>query len=397
MIPVSWCVDRTTLELLSSLGITDPYVLLITAPQGAHYSVRKETRQLVPLKDGMAYVNFRTDGPNRIHAMLMFWWSGINGVHEFVLGQEGGHWNTSLLTHDGLSLAEHLNTCYQHGNRKCGWGIVKLPKTSSPEKEAEEGWEEDEVPEWYQAISANLDVIVPKGVFAKPPPAWEAAWVNHWFRYAPVDQCDYRKRRLWAYSIQPPCMLINWLLRLTITLLATLAGFKRVSWKPIRHLLSMSIDDVLANFLNGNYFWPRSWSRNLFGLVARIGLPVFSPLSLLVIALISWALEDGFTDRFLATFLLISGGIAIGVPLVIGVFVLVCLGIVGIYNKLKDGSPEKVPLQRADYLEPDTVDFLSCDTAGSTTRTLAQIPWRRRSVRLILQAAKAEVCRPFAR
>ncbi|MEK7515981.1 MAG: hypothetical protein AAB562_00105 [Patescibacteria group bacterium] len=65
--------------------------------------------------------------------------------------------------------------------------------------------------------------------------------------------------------------------------------------------------------------------------------------------------------------------------------------------KIPGWLKEKKWREPIDYLETETVDFLACDGVGGTRRTSDHVPWRRRSVRLIFQATKAAVCRPFAR
>lgn len=385
MVPVSWCVSRALLARLAELGIKDPHVLLVAAPAGDRYHPSKETRKLVPLTDGMAYVDFRTDGPNRVFAVLMFWWGGIRGVDDYLFAREGGAWKTTLLTTDGSALSERLHKVYQHGVSTCGWGITELPEADTPSNDATDGW---------RAASSILDVIVPAGVFAKPPPAWETTWVNHWFRNAPIDQCDYRKRRLWAYSVQPPVMLANWLLRVVVTLVALLAGFKQVNWRPVFHLLSTGFEQVVESFENGNYFWPKSWGKNPVGFLARCALPLFSPLSLLAIAGIASLLAGESSPA--TVFAKILLGAVLGIPVIVAVVFALAMAF-SLAGRAFGRYAERKIERPAEYLDPETVDFLACDAQGGTRRTIGNVPWRRRSVRLIFEASKAEICRPFAR
>lgn len=385
MVPVSWCVSRELLRRLAELKIRDPHVLLVTAPSGDRYHPSKETRKLVPLTDGMAYVEFRTDGPNQVFAMPMFWFGGINGVHDYLFARENGSWKTSVLTTDGRAFASRMHKEYVPGNTTSGWGIVELPPERWPDARDEtDGW---------RAATSSLEVVVPAGVFAKPPPAWETAWVNHWFRHAPIDECDYRKRRLWAYSVQPPVMLLNWLFRLMVTTVAALAGFKQINWQPVLRLLSTNAEDVFGSYANGNYFWPRSWGNNVVGLLARCALPFFTPLSLLAISGFSALLagETAFTTMFLK----ILFGFVLGFPAIVGIAFAIILALGGIGVLTKQAAERKA--EHVDYLEAETVDYLSCDAQGGTRRTIGNVPWRRRSVRLIFEATKAQVCRPFAR
>lgn len=386
MVPVSWCVSRELLRRLAELKIRDPHVLLVTAPTGGRYHPSNETRKLVPLTDGMAYVEFRADGPNQVFAVLVFWFSGINRVHDYFFARENGSWKTSVLTTDGRAFASRMNKEYVPGNTSSGWGIVELPSGQWPDESHDET-------EGWRGVTSSLEVIGTAGVFAKPPPAWETAWVNHWFRQAPIDECDYRKRRLWAYSVQPPVMLLNWLFRLVVTVVALLAGFRQVNWQPVFRLLSTNAEDALGSYTNGNYFWPKSWGNSMVGLLARCALPFFTPLSLLAIGALS-ALLAGETP-FATIFLKFLLGFALGFPAIVGIALAIVLAFAGIGMLTQKAAERKA--EHVDYLEPETIDYLSCDAQGGTRRTIGNVPWRRRSVRLIFEATKAQVCRPFAR
>lgn len=54
----------------------------------------------------------------------------------------------------------------------------------------------------------TMEIEVPAGFFAKEPPQWLWKWVNLWFRYQPMDQCSFRRRLLFAFTLKP----IFWLL-----------------------------------------------------------------------------------------------------------------------------------------------------------------------------------------
>jgi hypothetical protein len=108
--------------------------------------------------------------------------------------------------------------------------------------------------------------------------------------------------------------------------------------------------------------------------------------------LLNWLLRLATT---LLAFLHILFGLALVVPASLLGLALTFMGLGVTYLRFVK-RPVKDD-EVVDYLEPETVEFLACDAAGGTRRTIANVPWRRRSVRLIFQATKAQVCRPFAR
>jgi len=62
-----------------------------------------------------------------------------------------------------------------------------------------------------------VEVDVPQEFFAEIPQVgikraiWN--WANRWFEYGPRDECSYRKRLIWAFTVQLPMMLIGHLLK----------------------------------------------------------------------------------------------------------------------------------------------------------------------------------------
>ena len=76
---------------------------------------------------------------------------------------------------------------------------------------------------------AVVEFDVPEELFAKPPKTrigkmmWR--WVNLWFDEESKDQCVYKKRKLIAFTIQPPVVLIFSLLSSLYVLVASIIVF----------------------------------------------------------------------------------------------------------------------------------------------------------------------------
>lgn len=100
-----------------------------------------------------------------------------------------------------------------------------------------------------QALLMNefMNVEVPDGVFAKEPPEWEKAWVNWLFRNKAIDQCDYRRRRIFAYFplLQPLIFTTICAVRLFITLICWSILMRGVNIKPVIHPLQNSTLDII--------------------------------------------------------------------------------------------------------------------------------------------------------
>ena len=90
---------------------------------------------------------------------------------------------------------------------------------------------------------AEIAVVVPTGVFAPEPSEWEKRWVNLWYVNEPLNQCQFRKRRITAYTIQP-ILVALWLIAKPI--ICIVAGIfclllwadiavKELDWRPLFH------------------------------------------------------------------------------------------------------------------------------------------------------------------
>src|SRR5579864_7887910 len=100
---VAWCVDAETLKTLADRNISDPQVVIITAPT-EHYHPTKEYRKIVPLKDLMTYVEFKSSGPNKIWAFISV--RKPKETKNRYLRREDGVFYTDLLQVDGSDFIE---------------------------------------------------------------------------------------------------------------------------------------------------------------------------------------------------------------------------------------------------------------------------------------------------
>src|SRR5271166_3039921 len=223
-IPVSWCLDEETIKELADKKIANPQVVICVSPVNTEggYHVKKEYRKVVPLKDLMTYVEFRSAGPNRIWGFISY--MGRGASHTRYLGKKDGEFQTNILDWDGEQYAHFLLDFETYEAR-----------TSKV----------------YKGLSQPIQVEVPAGVFAPEPAPWEKAWVNLFFKDKVVDQCEFRRRRLFAYSVQPLIMLVSLILRFLLLVAGAAMLARNFSFKWLLHPLMYSLDDCLEIFDNG--------------------------------------------------------------------------------------------------------------------------------------------------
>lgn len=367
-IPITWCLDIETVKYLSDRKIPDPQVVIVVAPEGDAYHARKEYRKVVPLKDLLAYVEFRASGKNRIWAFISF--KSAKEAKNAYLSRESGEYKTDLLGSDGNEWS----------------GIFNY----------------DPVKEKYlpEIGSEPISVEVPAGVFAPEPSAGEKAWVNHFFRDKCVDQCDFRRRRLFAYGVQPFIMLGQLVIRALFLVLALLVGARNTSFAPLLHPLTYDMRAALSVFGGGTIFirhlpedeagekGPETFWQVVSYIARSFWSFPFMPVIVIVLGVL------GYYHR-----LLFAGQIAGGV-------LLLALVIGGIVAFFASGSAKDVFNWVCDkiqgttdgelwYMDQGEIDLLTCN-ADKKPYNLSTLPAEKRTLRLRFSDLKSKVCRPFS-
>ncbi len=332
-IRVGWCVPKEDLEKLARYKIKDPVIVLVIAPDGDNYHTSKEVRKVVPLKDFMAYIDFKCSGKNKIWGYISL--NSKKKTKEAVLERNG-----LVLNSDGD------NYCY------------------SLRVDDDEG------------ITAEpLSVMVPKEVFAPEPSEWEKTWVNYLFSSNCKDQCNFRKRRIFAYTLQPFIVLFSILFRFFAVLCALMIGSRNFSLNPLIHPLTYGLGDAVGVVGGGTIFIGRS--GNKFKDYSKL---LFMPVTLCIIALlVKFHLIFGFLTLLLA--LATLAAIAFGSAIAI------------IRLKVKhDECEDKEPLW---YMEEEEMNLIVCN-GQPRPLTINQLPKKHRTFRLRFLDLKSKVCRPFS-
>jgi hypothetical protein len=355
-VAVSWCVNQEVLASLAKQGILDPQVVIITAPVD-NYIPAREYRKVVPLKDLMAYVEFKTAGPNRIWAFISRF--GLDSTRDHMLTRSNGIYITDLLNYNGSEYSSYTYDCYQ------------------------------------KLLNAQpLTVVVPLGVFAKEPPAWEKAWVNHWFRGRPDDQCDYRKRRLLAYTVQPIGIFLDLLFRSIALFAASLWLSRGMTFEYILHPLRSSIPEAMQVCMGGSWAIAKLPEDDLqdhevtfFYLFRKFWKMIFLPPVVAAVILTSYFHIWKYMGLGFAGALLL--------------ILMVVLVVSGSMVKMVDHIIERIKKSKTDklpwYLDQEEMDIITCTPNMKSRTGIADLPANHRTIHLRFQDLKSKVCRPFAR
>ena len=375
-IAVSWCLDAQMLKKLSDSKVEDPQVVIVVSPVEGYHS-RKEYRKVVPLKDLMTYVEFKTSGPNKIWGFVSL--RNPKDVRSTNLSKDDGDYRTDILTDDGMN---YYQLAYYPSGDSTDDGMNYYQLAYYPSGDSNDQY------------SQPIDVNVPAGVFAKEPSKWEKAWVNHWFRNKPQDQCDFRRRRLLAYTVQPLVMLADILVFRTLFLLISTLWLSRgMTLQNHLHPLRNGAGEVLGLFGGGSWaiaHLPEDKDKGNFNLTFSYLFRKFWKAPLMpVVFLPLW---------FFHHFHLLGWVFAILAAVVATLcLVLFCMSggaswlFESIHKWLTD-KPEVAPW----YLEHDEIEAIVCTPDRKAFTSVKSLPAKHRTIYLRFQDLKSKVCRPFS-
>lgn len=230
-IPIRWCVHKITLHKLMSRGAKNPHILLEIVSEN---SVR--FRKLAPLDQMVEYIQFRRPGENKIMATIVWTMDGKSKeLWDCYMSRRGGDYSNTVFT-------------------KSGDGVLSDMKR-------------EECVEF-----AAMDVVVPHELFAKEPHAWEKQWVNFWFRAHSIDQCEYRKRRILAYTVQPLPVFVWLIMKLVVRFIAAVVliiglpiigapqMIRKINFRTLIHPWIYDIDDIVSIEAEDSFF-VRLWDK----------------------------------------------------------------------------------------------------------------------------------------
>lgn len=340
-IAVGWCLDKETLEALHEAGNKNPQVVLAIAPAGDDYNHSREVRKVVPLKDLVAYLEFKRAGKMNI-------------------------WGFISKTNKPKDVQDQWLSKNSRNEYRCDI-LNPTGRTYNPEDDM---WD----PQDRLDSASPVTVEIPPQAFAKEPPVWEQRWVNDWFKTNPVDQCAFRRRRLFAYTVQPPLTVLMSILKMFLTVIAVLYGARDLSPTIPFHPYA-TLADAIDQLDNGTVFIGRGKST----FWNWIRLPFMPFIALSAATIVGLMYVHGTLFSLLMGLL---GLAAIGIGVVGSVF-----GYAKYLNWLES--------QDAWYLDDNEVNLIVCSN-DKKPLTLDQLPSHHRTLRLRFRALKSQVCRPFA-
>jgi len=251
--------------------------------------------------------------------------------------------------------------------------------------------------------SGSIEIEISKEFFAPEPPAWLLNWVTLWWGSKIRDQCDFRRRVIFAFTIQLLLVVVwvisSYAISIVLSTVALLCGRREIGWEVAFHPYDYDPLDALPQEIFGNegsiFFSNKKgkWRHPSLALLAPI-FPVSVFLTLLGITFNAW------TRWTLSYSLLELALAAVVIPLIFSIGLLVLppilrfLGsILGItinkaIEKLEEN--EKRELLRIDF------DAIVCDGIP-TSFSIHDLPKKKRTLHLYYEDMKTRVCKPFAR
>lgn len=376
-IAVRWCICPSIFEKIKKERLLNPHLLLVVTE--GRYEV---ARKLVPLAQEMEYFYFRAPGVHRIQATILCA-DKVSDMREFFLGKRAsGGYYVELIDDRERDLKKDFGDHYHNFK---GWHIGE----------------------------GEIYVDVAREFFAKKPPKWLYDWGNFWYETEPRDQCQFRRRCMLAFSLQPPVLLV-WsaficFIRLIIAMFLRFGiGMRGVSFTPTYHPFSESTNDVWYHikvdektsvFTNNGKGERKLWFMVLFMPAIMVSL-----LGVLFILKCLLFPDDSFWWLPVATIGAIVGIIILGYA---GILFAWLLG--KIFDFLlgeKDSRLHRKELKlrwRGEQKElailrmyDQTYSPLVCRGVPLKAR-LDALPKERRTIYLRFMDLKTKVCKPFAR
>lgn len=349
MVPVRWTLTKSEIHELSTRQVERPYVLLIVIDFKG-----REERYLSPVGDLVCYVTFFSSHSTLYGVIVWHEGASLTRLNAVLTSTTCGSFDTTLFDDERKWIDKSL--------AGKGIGIHMLGRTEP------------------------LPVTVPKEAFAKEPPSWIASWVNSMHDDLPRDQCQFRRRAMFAFTIQPIIAaallllaLVGFAFKFLYALALLLYGYRAILW----HNLVRLDEDIRDRYADDS---KKYWLKD------RWWLFPLTPLFVLVyLAVVSFAYKD--QEPVLASWG--QFGKMFGYYLIVmyaNTMLAKAITFVAASIKRRMQRPATVRMPR--YMKDAA---LVSDVSVSPSAGLASIPPDRRTVRLRFQALKARSCAPFSR
>lgn len=342
-------------------------------------SARSEERKIVPLRDCIAYLSLRTAGEARVFGQVL-------------CGTKRDIYRT-WLSHSGRD--------WEYNSKS-----IRLVESGFPDSLVHMGY-------GFVGPDMKLDLQVPKEAFAPSPADWESDWVNYFFITTPRDQCAFRRRRIFAYSLQPVLALAFFALLAAVQAIGlVVAGAKPnvEAWKG----LFCNRGSAFSGNLN------RDWEKGI-GFITLPFLWWLPAIASVIFAKFEWPDVLAMCSQLGPPRGYLIGWACVG-AVTVPAAILTGLGAVMLGQKLVAVTKTEKVVERvkaalvfaatpfvrlrdaigAAYrkllmLNDEDIDVLSVPWQEGGVYSLDHLPASKRTIKLRFQDLKARVCRPFAR
>lgn len=418
-IPVRWCLSDGLIRMIKERNFKKPYVLLIvrsiTPTVSADYSIdeyRDTLIRAVPLTAEMSYISFSRPGRNEICAVVVDLADKASATViarlQATAGSRYYYRDDDFVNPSGMSA-----------------DYTMLHHDGTSKRDAFDG-----SVEWIE-VNAAVEVVVPKEMFAPPPPAWLKKLVKAYFRTGEFDQCHFRRRAIVSGLASAIWMPIAFVVKVLAILVALFLGLRKIPYKTILRPLELNPVTPITDAMKSVWYYKKPDEYNNADkrslLVCIYSLPVLALLPLVVYAAAKLlVLIDGAEKNF--PFLKLSLGEAylytiawiVVVPAVVAISIGITAGWGWLLSKsgiLKSWSKSSLNLahrkrERAEreaaaqrQAEEDRaaallreLQAMTCNLATNPGEvSLAALPREKQTIRLRLSELKTQVCRPFAK
>ncbi len=435
---VTWCISKATAVQLQEIGAQNPQLLIVITNDE-----KEVDRYIVPLKKMMKHIHFRRPGKNIVHATIVWPSDGYaDDTPKSIFSDrldDGRYTATAVSKHQPISSA--LMKKIIMTERKL-WESPAYDSEASKQLRIEKMDLEKEhskivddepfvfgIRTDFDGVEqlgeeAQIEVIVPKEMFAKDPPRW-MKWLGtrfDWWPTTAIDQCDLRRRALITGILLPPWLVMKWtflvvagffieIANVAALALCLLFGFRGINLNPLRRPFEESPIAVFPEEYEITSVWfekkvvtshTREDKSTYETTAFEFRNPVFfvlNPASLLIIFGASYGLYQA-----LGSILNVAIAVAVvlaGIALIIGGRVLLARSSVRSNKKeqekrVKDREKRVKEREENEARLSRDLELLACSNNQSHEVKLSALPKEKRTVKLRLADTKAKVCRPFA-
>ena len=388
-IPITWCVDSLWLEENKD-KLSELKLHICTFSKSAD-GRSTEWRGAVKLEDKGTYVTFLRPGENRIAAVIT---SKFKKEWLECWLYDGGYKQNLISYPIGMSDWVHEN------DNRFNSSVCNIDKNRN-------------------ILTSYLDVDVPSEVFADPPWKWEEKWVNFLFSSKCRDQCAFRRKRLFAYTIQPFMFLFLYSFALMLWVFHAFAGHVRNN--PYTYSVKNPLScDLITPRTDVGFKDSLFWSKKLpkvINIVNILGFPITLCVGVfcffLLPPLIGLVVYGGFLSIWagvyiiwgLAHLALCIFSLYLKLVRSISTFIVDKVFPFSVWDKVfsssiwnKKPSLPKNSLRISREVEnlEQNIDLLSCGNNEVIIKKMEDLPKRKQTLSLRFKGLKGKVCKPFA-